>query len=453
MDALQSVWHQERWFCFRREYLPSPTFVSTSIPQGDAISPLTLLALLTGLTGRVLQSCSVPHKLATFLDDRNLVAKTPEQVAELWQTWNQLSPRVGLSENLSKVQVVPRKKSFIPRLIRAGFETHHIAESARVLGVDFTARLGAACRPSRDARLEDAKCRIHPIGLLPVSVNFKAHLVKTLAVSKATWGAWLCPISSKPLLTSIRQVTGGQHIAGSPNLFFLLAGHGLHLGFAAGCHAFLHLASLVRQQPRPWPAASARGTWLGTVRSWLQTLKWREEGGWRWSHPNVDFVIDWSRAISDDIKSKEQHALRETWRRQQFQLFLDSGRRDATATHGSEYCESRCKIVRQTFQSSSTHMRACLIGAVVSDARFDKIIHPHADPSLCSWCDSGTVPTWHHLAWECAAFASTRCETPLDSLQRVLGWPSGQSVAFDGKVLAHLGSVREKILDRRWRGN
>ena len=240
--------------------------------------------------------------------------------------------------------------------------------------------------------------------------------------------------------------------SGFSQFLFLLAGHGLHLGFAAGCDAFLHLASLVRQQPRPWPAASARGTWLGTVRSWLQTLKWREEGGWRWSHPNVDFVIDWSRAISDDIKSKEQHALRETWRRQQFQLFLDSGRRDATATHGSEYCESRCKIVRQTFQLSSTHMRACLIGAVVSDARFDKIIHPHADPSLCSWCDSGTVPTWHHLAWECAAFASTRCETPLDSLQRVLGWPSGQSVA-DGKVLAHLGSVREKILDRCWRGN
>ena len=171
--ALRQVWDQNRWLCFRRDCLPNPVHVTTSIPQGDAISPLTLLALLTGLTGRVLQERTEPHTLATFLDDRNLVAKTPEDAAKLWKTWKELSPRVGLQENDAKVQVVPRAADFKPRLLQAGFSENQIADSARVLGVDITARLNATHRPTKETRIQETHARLERIGLLPVSADVK----------------------------------------------------------------------------------------------------------------------------------------------------------------------------------------------------------------------------------------------------------------------------------------
>ena len=172
--ALRQVWDQNRWLCFRRDCLPNPVHVTTSIPQGDTISPLTLLALLTGLTGRVLQERTEPHTLATFLDDRNLVAKTPEDAAKLWKTWKELSPRVGLQENDANVQVVPRAADFKPRLLQAGFSENQIADSARVLGVDITARLNATHRPTKETRIQETHARLERIGLLPVSADVKA---------------------------------------------------------------------------------------------------------------------------------------------------------------------------------------------------------------------------------------------------------------------------------------
>ena len=154
-----------------------------------------------------------------------------------------------------------------------------------------------------------------------------------------------------------------------------------------------------------------------------------------------------------DIKQKEHHALRETWRRQQFALFMSSGRRDAAAVQDSIYNESRVTCARKIFRSCSTHSRACMIGAVVSDAHLDKINNPDHPPAPCSWCSTGDVPTWHHLAWECSAFRDTRGAVPQDPLQRVLGWPFGQDHQTDASVLEHLGNVRERMLDRRYRGN
>ena len=374
-----------------------------------------------------------------------MVAKTPELAAQLWDTWKQLSPKVGLKENEEKIQIVARQAAFKPRLIAAGFDETHIVQGARVLGVDFTARLGAAHKPSQDARLQDARLRVERIGLLPVTASLKAFLVSSLAITKAAWGAWLKPLSAKPLSTCIRKTTGGSHIAGSPNLFYMLSGHRLNLNFAAGFGAYIHLAPIVRENPRRWPNAATRGTWLGTVRSWLQSLNWHEEAAWTWIHPDIQFRLDWTQPIDENTKQREHHALREAWRRQQFQQFLSSGRRDATAVQGSVYQEARAKLTRQTYQSSNTHSRACLIGAVVSDARLDRIRDPNTAPAPCKWCASGNVPTWDHLAWDCPAFAATRTSPPHDLLQRVLGWPTGRNEQVDAAILTHLGCVRERV--------
>ena len=452
LSALDMVWNQRRWLCFQDECLPEPQLVSSSVPQGDAISPLTLLALMTGLTGKVLQHEQVPHTLVTYLDDRNFVVKQPEDAAQIWKTWTEMSGKVGLWENADKVKVVPRKGCFRNRLLASGFEESHIANSARVLGVDFTARLGAVDRPTQKQRLQEAGVRIARIDLLPLPADSKASLVSSLAIPKAIWGAWTSVIPGKPLNQCIKKAAGGGHVSASSNLFYLLAGHGLSLHFCGGFAAYLNLADLVRRHPRAWPARSPRGTWLGTVRKWLASLDWSEEGAWKWKHPNIDFSLDLQTLLSPGEKQHEYHQLRESWRRRQFRDFLASGRRDAARLQGAQYQEDRMTLVRKTFRNSGTHARACMIGAVVSDARLARMQNPQAIPGPCQWCTSGEIPTWCHFLWDCSGFADTRCQKPPDLLLQTLGWPSGANTEVDTAVLLHMSTVRQRLLDRRYRG-
>ena len=103
---LQVVWKQRRWLTYSQEYLPPAVQVLRSLPQGDAVSPLTLLALMTGLTA------TVAATLVTYLDDRNFIARSAAQTAELWKLRKESSAQLGLWESDSKLKVVCRKAAF-----------------------------------------------------------------------------------------------------------------------------------------------------------------------------------------------------------------------------------------------------------------------------------------------------------------------------------------------------
>jgi hypothetical protein len=449
---LEKIWCQQRWLTYQNEYLPNPVFVSASMPQGDAVSPLTLLAIITGLTCRVLAQNPQPHTLVTYLDDRNFVARGAMQAARLWTAWKDASAIVGLWENDSKVKVVPRKASLNTQLLEFGFEERHLATTARVLGVDFTARLGSADRRTQNLRLRQSRLRIERTCLLPVSHQVRAQLVASLAIPKAVWGCWTSLAPVKQLSTLVRKVAGSKHNCTSVELFYLLAGHGLHAEFCAGLQAYSYLAQVVRRRARPWPQRSPQGTWLGTVRSWLASLGWSEQRPWLWQHPNLGargFQISWTSQLSEPDLQREKHELRESWRRQLFSDFMASGRRDAAAVQGAAYSESRMTLARNTFRELDTHGRAVMAGAVVSDARFNVMCHEDIQP--CTWCDDpAAVPDWDHLAWSCSGFQSTRPPVPSDNLQKVMGWPVNGN-ENDLAVVAHLASVRSKLLDRRYR--
>ena len=90
--------------------------------------------------------------------------------------------------------------------------------------------------------------------------------------------------------------------------------------------------------------------------------------------------------------------MRETWRRQRFVSFKESGRRDANAVRPTAaYSETRVTAVRKAYREQCTHGKAVLIGAVVSDARMHRILGE--DMQACAWCNSGEAPTWVHMAW------------------------------------------------------
>ena len=448
---LQHVWRQKRWLTYNGEFLPQAVDVHSSLPQGDAISPLTLLALMSGLTRLVLQQEHPRIPLVTYLDDRNMVAQNPAHAARLWTTWKQMSARVGLWENETKTRVVPRRAAFKNLLLEEGFQAHHIADATRVLGIDFTAKFGATNRKTQDERLNGAKARLSRVDLLPVAMQVKASLVASLVIPKAAWGSWTSLRPTCPLTSMVRRIAGSRHGQTSNELFYILAGHGLNAVFCAGMQTYMYLATEVRQRPRRWPPRSSRGTWLYTVRSWMQSLGWTEEAPWTWHHPDLGAPmhrISWNGRLRENESHAEKHALRESWRRTLFSSFLKSTRRDAAAVAGTEYDEQRVSLARNMFRTQETHARAIMTGAVVSDARCDVINHRPID--TCTWCNQNEIPCWDHLAWSCEGFASTRPPVPGDALQRVLGWPVGHH--SDQVVLTHLSRVRSKLLDKRYRG-
>eukprot|EP00438_Fugacium_kawagutii_P018258 Skav220450 [mRNA] locus=scaffold254:176650:177522:+ [translate_table: standard] len=285
-------------------------------------------------------------------------------------------------------------------------------------------------------------------GQLPVSSKIKAQLVASLAIPKAVWGSWTSLEPMKHLLPGVRKVAGGQHACASVELFFLLAGHGLHAEFSAGYQAYSFLAQAVRQKPRPWPRSSLRGSWLGTVRKWMASLGWQERGPWTWHHNTLQVDISWVAQRDAQQKQREQHHLRESWRRVMFEQFLASSRNDAAAVRGVVYEEQRMTLVRKCFAEQDTHAKGVMMGGVVSDARFQRMKNEPVQP--CVWCRMDEAPTWLHLAWHCDGFSSSRPAVPADNLQKTLGWPSGQ-LDYDRTVLAHLATVRSKLLDRRYR--
>ena len=135
-----------------------------------------------------------------------------------------------------------------------------------------------------------------------------------------------------------KHVSGGGHFAASPDLFFLLRGHGINPVFCAGYQAFSFLAKIVRRMPRAWPARSPCGSWVGHVRSWLHSLGWREPGAWVWNHPQLSAPqnqINLNLAKDAAGLELEAQSLRESRRHTLFLDFQHSGRRDASAVHGA----------------------------------------------------------------------------------------------------------------------
>lgn len=266
------------------------------------------------------------------------------------------------------------------------------------------------------------------------------------------WGAWTKIKPVIKLTPKVKQVAGAKHTQTSPHLFFLLAGHGLHPEFAAGSQAFTNLASVIRQRPRPWPNQSSQGTWLGTVRRFLQSLGWLELGQWQWRHPNLQppaNTINWNIQVDKAGRDLEAHMLRQSWRQVQFASFKQSSRRDAAQIQEVSYDENRTTLARHLWRSQDAHGRGVLTDAIVSDARFDVI---QGKPIAgCQWCRTDALPDWNHLTWHCDGFYASREElqVPADNLQKTLGWPVGGP--DDKKILEHLASVRKRLLDKRYR--
>ena len=181
---------------------------------------------------------------------------------------------------------------------------------------------------------------------------------------------------------------------------------------------------------------------------------WNLVRPWEWSH-NILGEIKLHH-VSQDPKEFDriQHVLRESFRRFNFDAFLNSDRREAKYVREQQpelqYDEETCKRARR--MSDTRAKFHILSGATVSAAAYGVM---SGDPATtCPFCNLEEVPSVIHVAWECQGLNAIRAHHGVDAgaitnpLQRRLGWPSG--LESDQKVLDWLVLVRDRFLDHRY---
>ena len=119
--------HQKRWLQFGRATSDSPQHVFSSIPQGCAIAPLALVVLMNEAS-QAIQRLSGPEDTLTqsiYVDDRALAVSTPQLAVKAINAWGSWSSRLGLKENLNKMQIVCKQWSQKQTMISLGINEKH----------------------------------------------------------------------------------------------------------------------------------------------------------------------------------------------------------------------------------------------------------------------------------------------------------------------------------------
>ena len=453
-SLLRFVWQeQHRWVQIGGHCASHAEVVSTSVPQGCACAPLTLVVLLTE-AAREIQSVSeqLPFTQTIFLDDRNAVVDSPGSALAYIRRWERATANLGLLESSDKLRIVCRRAEDEAALLSLGVPAQSVVPTTKVLGVDFSRISGtgpvAAGRDAAAARM------VARLATMPFPPAFREDLFRTRIVPLLAWRAWWEPVDKQTLgekwTTKLRKAFGVARAA-SRHLWKLLTGVHVEMGPATDIAGLRHFARAYAY----WTGSGVelrRGRWRARAAMLMRRAGFREQrpGLWRdsqgvlcrWEHPHVKHDLD-----------RVAHKLRELSRKEQFQAFLLHPRREQAEaiSAGVGYDEGICKVARALFSRASKEQRGVMLGASYSVAAFDKLRrnagkHDQVLVRKCPYCDAPVVPDWQHLSWECPSFARDRPEVPAYVLSRRFGWPGpGEGMTTAAPRLAFLAGVRARV--------
>ena len=440
---LSQVWEeQQRWLVWGRHCSLHSYAAGLSMPQGDAMAPLAMIAATLAPVQAIRQS--VPRlRQVLFVDDRTLHGPSASIITQGIQCWESWSQSMGWRENFDKLHILARTQAQRQDYAATDY-AEHVKEQVRILGVDFTSHRAAKARATLAERREAALNRGRRISRMPVARELRIRFWRALVIPKMAWG-WLFKWPTKKLCTTVRQCmrrVGHIHKAGSASLISILEGNHSDLSFKAGQDAYAALRRQGLWSQRQWTRQIEQGTWLGRVRTFLAHLGWVEVAAFSWQHFQ-GARLRWHRDPRGLHLQRELHVLRESWRAHSFREFLESSRRDANglALQGAAYNEARAEQARRAYSNGSSHERAVLVGAAMSDAFYSE----NPAGAACRWCATGAVPSWQHLAWECDGFADSRTGRG-DALYNRLGWPMRRHNRWDTAALRHMSRIRAALL-------
>ena len=94
---------QNRWFSWWGFFHQGSTLVTSSIPQGDALSPTVMNFLLAAPMRHISQQCP-ESQLFGYVDDRSWTSPTALACKTVFDLWHEHSPLLGLVENPGKLK-------------------------------------------------------------------------------------------------------------------------------------------------------------------------------------------------------------------------------------------------------------------------------------------------------------------------------------------------------------
>ena len=169
VGCLRALWSsQRRWLTWRTAVSEQPCWAGSSLPQGDPMSPLGMLAYLS-CVARDLSRTAPTVRASFFVDDRTLSASDGDALLNAVQITTQWSQRLGLQENVEKLALLPRTQA--QRTVFDQRLPGKSQDSVRVLGVDLGQRRGQASLPVARERAAQALVRGHRLRWLLVALG------------------------------------------------------------------------------------------------------------------------------------------------------------------------------------------------------------------------------------------------------------------------------------------
>ena len=179
--ALCVIWgQQQRWLRWSRWSTAGPERVCSSVLQGDALAPVAMLACLVSPTRAIAREHPEVQQ-TIFVDDRALTARRVPELLGAVAAWRSWSFRLGLVENLRKLQLLARTQAQVEDVRRHGWGDH-LKNVVRVLGVDFTRIRTSSDRQCLHERWQEALRIAKMIALLGVSVAVRPAQVLSCSV-------------------------------------------------------------------------------------------------------------------------------------------------------------------------------------------------------------------------------------------------------------------------------
>lgn len=315
---LRHAWQDKRrWMTIGKSATTQPRKVRSSMPQGDACSPLALNAIMSrGLTvfetrAREKDIPKQEYQQYTYLDDRSYTTKSTKHVKQIRQIWIDLVADLEGEENVDKAALLA--KTFDQgRAIEEDEELKPIAvRSLRLLGVDLLRNHSEGCsRHTWRKRFTQAKEVIQKASEAPIGHGLRRTLLAATAAIRATWGTWLQVITNtqcEEFRKAVQKTLWGFDRESSVELTAMFTGHWLDLRYGqiqTKWDMIAWLAARRHLQRDSWENRRCSSGLIPTLRRCMLNEGWRVTAPWKWRHELSNSNMD-ARSIFRE--EEEEH--------------------------------------------------------------------------------------------------------------------------------------------------
>eukprot|EP00438_Fugacium_kawagutii_P000542 Skav223843 [mRNA] locus=scaffold2304:175619:183010:- [translate_table: standard] len=431
---------------------------NAAVPQGDALSILAMnIYMYAGLqhVSNAVPSTAQHRLQSIYMDDRTWTADSPQLLLQTLEAWENFSAQMGLQENPTKTQLAASTYHKQTQLKRQLTDRPHlqstVASSATVLG----------CSTAKSRQLTDKeKQRLNATSaiykrqkFLPVKHHTKLQDQRSLGVSKAAYG-WVATRPSPSYTSAVDKLArraSRPFSQGSIYLHNMLEGGTTCLDVVIGTRQVI--LWLKRKCQEAWTPAHEQISKIANIaQDWLRKNGWQQRRG-TWFHPilnkSLQTIFPNHRAWTLKQAQHTAHLCRESWRTQQWDAFLQSGRRESRAIGMWPYQDQRFCHVRTIAQRTEGSSLAVLYGPRVSPACFALRRDVEAQQGICPYCNQYGADH-AHVFWHCGQRPPELQQfAAQDVVQARLGWPMGPQDSNGIAALKQMTSILEDIWKAR----